>query len=146
MAIISWLPGITVEICSADNKLSEYISNFPLASPSDEDDEVALHTFAKTEVFYVECIEAGFSIKYDVKAPFKPECARLAFEVYVDGKLCATTHLGRADYNKRLGCKWNYEVLGAERKETSRKDTVKRFRFTEIDTGEFDPSGAHLNS
>jgi hypothetical protein len=131
------IPGITVTIHSNGAALAEYP---PIEDAVvDENDPIVIHAAARTTVNYIESLtDANFTIKMEVNAPFKIERRafdKLAFDVWVDGKLVGTVHCPGPDYRK-YG-EWEYNLHGEERKETKLKHCVKKFKFSHIERSEY---------
>lgn len=81
MAAHDDLPGIEVSVCMNGEKTKEYYAESKI---NQHDRKVALHQTAWSVTKFIESIEeSGFSVKVDIKKPYKLDCDALSFELEV---------------------------------------------------------------
>lgn len=126
MAIHPLLPGIEVSICANTIALPEYDDDesWPGAVTS------ATGHSIKTITKYIESTaDQEFSIMYRFGSPYKPDCATLNFQFFIDGTHCSgkTIEANRSDRPR-------YKHGETKQGHVEGKGYLLPFKFTNIET------------
>ena len=124
MAILDCLPGIEVTVWANGETLEEYDAENDIVIH--ENAVAASHQQARTVTKYIESTTGQvFSVKINVKAPYKLDCPRLSFTFRVDGQCVDKPLMGEKHY---AGRSWSNLIEGPVEMVRSRgKVTVMKF-------------------
>jgi hypothetical protein len=140
MAVLSLLPGITVEVLIGGEPAQEYNNDddkphqpekpiSPLAVRHQELYSLSKHIQSETSQF--------FSIRFTVGPPYirgnSMPHVKIGFHVKVDDKEAGTIWLSRTWFKYRDGAIWTEEMKGVKEGKGQRC-TVKPFKFAKIET------------
>jgi hypothetical protein len=132
MAVLDELPLIEVRVCVKGKALQEYHNKKVESQPGELGQYHAPNTVSTS---YIESMTGEeFMIQMSVGPFYMFDCDALGFEVYIDGQKVRSTLLRRHEYFISSRWQLNIDGIKAEDVDASRRYTVQKFKFGNIET------------